>query len=188
GFRRAHASEPQRPGQRARAGSRRGSHRRPPRHARAEAAQPAAKTAGSLALSTLAQPTHARMSLPPLAAAGSSTHFAAAAWIPLWLAAALLAIFQTGFMPLYSTRTLGVAWEMWNSGQFLVPHANGVPYSHKVPLLFWLIHAGWAVGGVGDVWPRLLEVLIGLGVLLQAQRLARVLFRDAPLVAQLTPW
>jgi 4-amino-4-deoxy-L-arabinose transferase-like glycosyltransferase len=110
------------------------------------------------------------------------------AWIPLWLLAALIAIFQTGFMPLYSTRTLGVAWEMWNSGQFLVPHANGLPYSHKVPLLFWMIHAGWAVGGVGDVWPRLLEVLIGLGVLISAQRLARVLFRESMLVSQLTPW
>ncbi len=120
--------------------------------------------------------------------AATSSALLAAAWIPLWLAAALIAIFQTGFMPLYSTRTLGVAWEMWNSGQFLVPIANGVAYSHKVPLLFWLIHAGWFVGGVGDVWPRVLEVLIGLGVLLQAQRLARVLFRDSPEVARLTPW
>ena len=117
-----------------------------------------------------------------------SSRLVSNAWIPLWLAAALIAIFQTGFMPLYSTRTLGVAWEMWSSGQFLVPHANGLPYSHKVPLLFWLIHAGWIVGGVGDIWPRLLEVLIGLGVLLQAQRLARVLFRDSPEVARLTPW
>lgn len=116
------------------------------------------------------------------------SRYTSQAWIPLWLAAALFAIFQTGFMPLYSTRALGVAWEMWNSGQFLVPHANGVPYSHKVPLLFWLIHAGWFVGGVGDVWPRLLEVLIGLGVLLQAQRLARVMFRDSAMVGQLTPW
>ena len=117
-----------------------------------------------------------------------SSRYVAQAWIPLWLAAALIAIFQTGFMPLYSTRTLGVAWEMWNSGHFLVPYANGAPYSHKVPLLFWLIHAGWWVGGVGDVWPRLLEVLIGLGVLLQTQRLARVLFRDTPMVSRLTPW
>ncbi len=117
-----------------------------------------------------------------------SMRITSAAWMPLWLVAALVAIFQTGFMPLYSTRTLGVAWEMWNSGQFLVPVAHGVPYSHKVPLLFWLIHAGWFVGGVGDVWPRLLEVLIGLGALLQAQRLARVLFRDSAVVAQLTPW
>ncbi len=109
-------------------------------------------------------------------------------WIPIWLIGALAAIFATGFMPLYSTRTLGVAWEMWNSGQFLVPHHNGEPYSHKVPLLFWLIHAGWAVGGVGDTWPRLLEVLTGLGVLLLAQRLARLLWRGEPAVALLTPW
>ncbi len=117
-----------------------------------------------------------------------SSRYASQAWIPLWLAAALFAIFQTGFMPLYSTRTLGVAWEMWNSGHFLVPYANGAAYSHKVPLLFWLIHAGWWVGGVGDVWPRLLEVLVGLGVLLQAQRLARVMFRDSAMVGRLTPW
>lgn len=109
-------------------------------------------------------------------------------WIPLWLLAALVAIFQTGFMPLYSTRTLGVAWEMWNSGQFLVPYANGEPYSHKTPLLFWLIHAGWAVGGVGDTWPRLLEMVIGLGFLLLARRLARVVFRETPLIGALTPW
>lgn len=109
-------------------------------------------------------------------------------WAPLWLLTALIAIFQTGFMPLYSTRALGVAWEMWNSGQFLIPYSNGEPYSHKVPLLFWLVHLGWAAGGVGDVWPRLLEVGLGFGVLLLARRLARVLFRDMPLVAQLTPW
>ncbi|MEZ5462034.1 ArnT family glycosyltransferase [Dokdonella sp.] len=109
-------------------------------------------------------------------------------WIPLWLLASLFAIFQTGFMPLYSTRTLGVAWEMWNSSQFLVPYSNGEPYSHKTPLLFWLIHAGWAAGGVGDTWPRVLEVLIGLGILWLAKRLARVLFRESARVAALTPW
>jgi len=109
-------------------------------------------------------------------------------WIVVWLSAALFAIFQTGPMPLYSTRTLGVAWEMWSSGQFLVPYSNGEPYSHKVPLLFWLIHAGWAIGGVGDVWPRILQVAFGLGVLLLARRLARVLFAETPLVGTLTPW
>ncbi len=127
-------------------------------------------------------------SLMPLAPSDSRFPASSQLWIPLWLAAALLAIFQTGFMPLYSTRALGVAWEMWNSGNFLVPTSNGEPYSHKVPLLFWLIHAGWAVGGVGGIWPRLLEVLIGLGVLLLARRLARIVFRESPLVGQLTPW
>ncbi len=129
------------------------------------------------------------MNLRRLLEGGNSDSFPVdSLWIPLWLIASLVAIFQTGFMPLYSTRTLGVAWEMWNSGQFLVPFSNGEPYSHKTPLLFWLIHAGWAVGGVGDIWPRLLEVLIGLGFLLLTQRLARVIYRESPQVGSLTPW
>ncbi len=109
-------------------------------------------------------------------------------WAPLWLFAALVSIFQTGFIPMYSTRTLGVAWEMWNSGNVIVPYSNGEPYSHKVPLLFWLIHAGWAVGGVGEVWPRLLQVLTGFGVLLLARRLAHVLWPQHRTVAVLVPW
>jgi 4-amino-4-deoxy-L-arabinose transferase-like glycosyltransferase len=109
-------------------------------------------------------------------------------WLPLWLGVALLAIFQHGPMPLYSTRTLAVAWEMWQHGEWLVPHINGAPYSHKVPLLFWLIHAGWAVGGVGDVWPRILEVLIGAGWLLAAAALARRVFARRAEVAAIVPW
>ncbi len=109
-------------------------------------------------------------------------------WLPLWLGIALLAIFQHGPLPLYSTRTLAVAWEMWQQGQWLVPHINGAPYSHKVPLLFWLIHAGWAVGGVGDVWPRLLEVLIGAAWLLSATALARRVFALRREVAAIVPW
>src|SRR3569833_382645 len=68
-------------------------------------------------------------------------------WLPLWTAMALLAIFAHGPMPMFSTRTLAVAWEMWAHGHWLVPHINGDPYSEKVPLLFWVVHAGWAVEG-----------------------------------------
>lgn len=109
-------------------------------------------------------------------------------WLPLWLGVALLAIFQHGPMPLYSTRTLAVAWEMWHHGEFLVPHINGEPYSHKVPLLFWLIHAGWMVFGVNDVWPRVLEVMIGAGWLVAATALARRLFMLRPAVSDVVPW
>lgn len=114
--------------------------------------------------------------------------FVPPAWLAFWCAIALFAIFQHGPMPLYSTRTLAVAWEMWQNGQFLVPHINGEPYSHKVPLLFWMIHAGWAVFGVNDVWPRVLEVLIGAGWFVAAVALARRLFALRPAVARLTPW
>ncbi|HET6430615.1 MAG TPA: glycosyltransferase family 39 protein [Dyella sp.] len=109
-------------------------------------------------------------------------------WLPLWAAAALLAIFAHGPMPLFSTRTLAVAWEMWNEGHWLVPHVNGVPYSEKAPLLFWMIHAGWAAFGVSDVWPRVLEVIVGGVQLVLASLLARRLFPDRPWVARATPW
>jgi 4-amino-4-deoxy-L-arabinose transferase-like glycosyltransferase len=109
-------------------------------------------------------------------------------WLPLWTAAAMAAMFLHGPMPMYSTRTLAVAWEMWAGHHWLVPTINGMPYSHKVPLLYWLIHAGWFVGGVGDVWPRLLEVLLGATQLLMVATLARRLFPERPWVARITPW
>jgi 4-amino-4-deoxy-L-arabinose transferase-like glycosyltransferase len=109
-------------------------------------------------------------------------------WLPLWALVALLAIFSHGPMPLYSTRTLAVAWEMWNQSHWLVPHINGQPYSEKAPLLFWLIQAGWFVFGVNDIWPRVLEVLIGGAQLVLISLLARRLFPSRPWMAKATPW
>ncbi|RDI99428.1 glycosyl transferase [Dyella solisilvae] len=109
-------------------------------------------------------------------------------WLWCWLVAALVAIFQHGPMPMYSTRTLSVAWEMWERQSFIVPYLNGLPYSEKPPLLLWLIHLGWAVGGVGDVWPRLLEVLLGGLQLVLLWKLAQRLFPQRPEVARTAPW
>ncbi len=109
-------------------------------------------------------------------------------WLPLWAVVALLAIFSHGPMPLYSTRTLAVAWEMWNQGHWLVPYINGQPYSEKAPLLFWLIHAGWFAFGVSDVWPRVLEVLVGGTQLVLVSLLARRLFPQRPWMAKAAPW
>ena len=105
-----------------------------------------------------------------------------------WSAAALLSIFLHGPLPLYSTRSLAVAWEMWDRGSWLVPLFNGAPYSHKTPLLPWLIHAGWLVGGVNDVWPRLLMVLLGTTVIAQVGWLARRLYPERPRVPALAAW
>lgn len=110
-----------------------------------------------------------------------------AAWLALWFGVALVAIFQHGPVPMYSTRTLAVAWEMWQRHSFLVPYLNGAPYSDKAPLLFWLIHAGWAVTGAGDGWPRLLEVLLGGVELLLCVRLARRLFPAQAAIAYVAP-
>ena len=109
-------------------------------------------------------------------------------WLPLWMGFVLIAIFMHGPMPMYSTRTLSVAWDMWNHHSFIVPLFNGAPYSDKPPMLFWLIHLGWVVGGVGDVWPRVIEVLLGATELVLATVLARRLFPEQLEVARATPW
>lgn len=105
-----------------------------------------------------------------------------------WAAVALVSMFLHGPLPLYSTRSLAVAWEMWDRGSWLVPLFNAAPYSHKTPLLPWLIHAGWAVGGVNDVWPRLLMVLLGTVVIAQTGLLARRLAPERPALAPLAAW
>jgi 4-amino-4-deoxy-L-arabinose transferase-like glycosyltransferase len=112
-----------------------------------------------------------------------------AAWcLPLFAMLATASILMHGPMPLFSTRTLGVAWEMWQAGSWLVPLHNGEPYSHKAPLLYWLIHLGWAVGGVGETWPKLLMVLLALANLALAAQLVRQLFPHLPEAARLAPW
>ncbi|HEV8610074.1 MAG TPA: phospholipid carrier-dependent glycosyltransferase [Thermoanaerobaculia bacterium] len=89
--------------------------------------------------------------------------------------------------PIDETRYLGVAWEMFNHGELLVPHLNGVPYSDKPPLLFWLIVGGWHVFGVHEWWARLVPALFALGSLFLTARLARKLWPDRPAVADAAP-
>ena len=107
----------------------------------------------------------------------------AAAW--MLLVGAALAL--RPILPIDETRYFSVAWEMWLRGDFLVPHLNGLPYSEKPPLLFWLFHLGWSVFGVNDWWPRLVPALCGLANLWLTARLARRLWPDRPRVALAAP-
>lgn len=67
--------------------------------------------------------------------------------------------------PVDETRYATVAWEMWQSGDWLSLRLNAAPYSDKPPLLFWLINLGWGVFGPNEWWPRLLTGLFALGAL-----------------------
>ena len=95
-------------------------------------------------------------------------------WLAAWLLLVGLALGARPLTPVDETRYLAVAWEMWVSGDALVPHLNGEPYSHKPPLLFWLINLGWAVAGVSEWWARLVAPLCGLGALFAARALAEI--------------
>jgi len=80
--------------------------------------------------------------------------------------------------PVDETRYASVAWEMWLRGDFLVPYINGEPYSHKPPLLFWLIQLGWGIFGVNDWWPRLVAPLAALGSLPLLFRMEKLLWDE----------
>ncbi|MBM3518947.1 MAG: phospholipid carrier-dependent glycosyltransferase, partial [Alphaproteobacteria bacterium] len=111
----------------------------------------------------------------------------------LWAAAAMAATIAVALAlrplwPLDETRYLSVAWEMWQRGEWLVPYLNGEPYSHKPPLLFWLIQAGWLVLGPVELWARLVAPLCGLACLPLVAALARRLWPAEATPAVLAPW
>jgi 4-amino-4-deoxy-L-arabinose transferase-like glycosyltransferase len=113
---------------------------------------------------------------------------AIAALLALWGLLLAVSLGIRPLLPVNETRYVAVAWEMWLRGDFLVPYLNGEPYSHKPPLLFWLIQAGWALFGVNEWWPRLVAPLVSLADMALAVYLARLLWPGDRRAAALMPW
>lgn len=79
-------------------------------------------------------------------------------WRWVWLLLLLPVALVLPALPIDETRYLAVAWEMRAHGEFLVPHLNGVTYSDKPPLLFWMINVAWTVLGL-NIWSIRLGIL-----------------------------
>ncbi len=109
-------------------------------------------------------------------------------WIPLWLALVITALLCRPPLPVDETRYLSVAWEMWHNHQFLVPHINGLPYSHKPPLLFWLIQAGWAIFGVNDWSARLTAPAFAFLSILLTRHFAGTLWPEQKKIQTIVPY
>ena len=107
--------------------------------------------------------------------------------VGLWLFLVFIALFSRSYIPIDETRYVAVAWNMWLRGDFLVPHLNGETYSHKPPLLFWLMHLGWVLFGVNDWWPRLVPSFFALGSVWLTVCLARRLWPREQEITQLAP-
>ena len=107
--------------------------------------------------------------------------------IGIWLLLVVISLLSRSYIPLDETRYVTVAWNMWLRGDYLVPYLNNIPYSHKPPLLFWLMNAGWASFGVNDWWPRLVPSLFALGSVFLTARVASRLWPQQPQVAQIAP-
>jgi len=97
----------------------------------------------------------------------------------IWCALVASALFLRPLLPIDETRYMSVAWEMWTHNAFVVPTLNGEIYSQKPPFLFWLMHLGWSVFGVSEIWARLVPPLFGLGALGLTAKLARELWPEA---------
>jgi hypothetical protein len=94
-----------------------------------------------------------------------SRNQSALAVLALLFALLCIAVASLPALPVDETRYLTVAWEMRATGSWSLPTLNFEPYSHKPPLLFWLINASWSVFGL-SVWPaRLIGVLAMAAVL-----------------------
>lgn len=106
--------------------------------------------------------------------------------IALWLLLVIISLSTRYYLPIDETRYVTVAWNMWLRGDFLVPFLNDMPYSHKPPLLFWMMQAGWAVFGVNDWWPRLVPSVFALGSVFLTLRLSRLLWPTDETVARVT--
>ncbi len=105
-----------------------------------------------------------------------------------WAAFAVASLWLRPLWPVDETRYASVAWEMWLRGDFLVPYINGEPYSHKPPLLFWLIHLGWAATGVNEWWTRMVGPLCALAAMPLMLRLAALLWPEEREAGLLSVW
>lgn len=95
-----------------------------------------------------------------------------------FLAVAVAGVLLRPALPIDETRYLSVAWEMWLGGDLLVPTKNFALYTHKPPLLFWLIQAVWAMTGVSETAARLVGPIAATAAILATGRLAARLWPD----------
>jgi len=99
-------------------------------------------------------------------------------YVLIWLALVSIGLFCRPLTPVDETRVVSVAWDMWQRGNFLVPHLNGLPYSHKPPLLQWCIHLSWLLFGISEWSTRLVAPLFALGNLVLTAKLSRRLWPE----------
>lgn len=109
-------------------------------------------------------------------------------WVLVLALPASLALLLRPLIPPVETRYINVAWEMWSQGHFLVPVLNTEAYSDKPPLFFWMIHAGWALFGVSEWWPRLIPALLAAANTALVGVLASRLWPRLPQLRQLATW
>ena len=79
-----------------------------------------------------------------------------------WFIILFACFYGIGSYPLFDDNEglyAAVARDMLKSGQFIIPHLNGVPYIEKPPMLYWLMAGSMSVFGVNEWAVRLIPAL-----------------------------
>lgn len=105
----------------------------------------------------------------------------------LWGVLTTVSLCIRPLFPIDETRYAAVAWEMWLRNDFLVPYLNGETYSHKPPLLFWLMQLSWWLFGINEWSLRLISPVFSLSILYLSGAVARRLWPERKQVETLTP-
>ncbi len=105
----------------------------------------------------------------------------------LWGLLTTVSLYIRPLFPIDETRYAAVAWEMWLRNDFLVPYLNGEAYSHKPPLLFWLMQLSWWMFGVNDWSLRLISPLFSLATVFLSGAVAATLWPERKQLEALTP-
>ncbi|WP_417270380.1 ArnT family glycosyltransferase [Celeribacter sp.] len=108
--------------------------------------------------------------------------------LALFVVVTLIGITLRPLLPIDETRYVGVAWDMAVTGDYLVPTKNFDLYTHKPPLLFWLINLLWAVFGVSEYVARLAAPVFTVAALWLTGRLARQLWPEDTGIAGRAVW
>lgn len=82
--------------------------------------------------------------------------------------------------PVDETRYLTVAWEMHQSGSWILPTLNAEAYHHKPPVLFWLINILWLLFGVSAQAAMAVPFVAAFSVLVLTARLASRIYPQSP--------
>lgn len=100
----------------------------------------------------------------------------------------LIGIYSRPVFPVDETRYLTVAWEMFSTGDYILPHLNHQPYDHKPPLLFWSINALWHLFGISQKAAMAVPFLYAFALAGATYRLAKRMVPDRPEFAALTTY
>lgn len=86
-------------------------------------------------------------------------------------------------LPVDETRYLTVAWEMYLKQDWFRLTVNFEPYSHKPPMMFWLINLFWHIFGVSRTGALIPILAASFALIVLTGRLASALFPEHASVA-----